>query len=224
MTKLQKQQSLLKSVKMSAFGFLLTLATILFPSTAMAATESCPTDDLALKLVCEFGNFIGIALIIAYFIGSILMLYGAFQFYATSRNPNDSRLAPWMSIFVGTLLLGMTEVITFYQDTLFNTGDVYEVSQYNESLNKISGGATTSIGYASENIMKAIFGFAKLVGVIAMIKSVVLIWDKGGNRRGNQTGWGQIIAFGIGGMLVFRAEDVACMVADLFNIQSLCLL
>lgn len=208
------------SLALMMFGVLY----IISPS-AFAAVSACPqTDVIAKNMMCQFGNFIDITVIIAYLLGTIFFIIGGLEIYKTSRNPNDSKGVIFVAFLVGTLLLGFGNVVTLYQDALFQTGDVYQVTQYNETLSRIKGGNDTQLMYVSSTTMRAIFGFAKFLGVLAMLKSLLIVWELGGRRRGGNATYGQLVAFAFGGVIAFRAEDFACLLADFFNMNSLCML
>ena len=78
------------------------------------------------------------------------------------------------ALIAASLFLGFSNVITIYQNFIFDDGNIYELHQYNESLQRISGTETGGFSYMSSESMKAILAFVKLVGVVAMLKSIYL--------------------------------------------------
>lgn len=197
---------------------------ILFPSISFAATQSCGNESTAARLTCEFGDFIQLAVIIGYFLAALLFFLGGFYIYLMNKKPGQYGAGVVVACFLSaTFFAGFSNVITLYQSVLFGSSDLYTINQYSSMVQQIKGVGAGQMGYVSSSTMQALVGFVKLIGVIAILRSIYLIYVFG-KSGGREAGGGSIIVFGIGGAIAFRIEDFSCMLADLFNITSICLL
>lgn len=209
------------------FMFILAIFFSLFPHQAFAQPtgEGCSSDSTAAKLVCNFGTLIDVAVIFGYVLAGILFFVAGLYVYLSQKKPQQYGPGSILgALIAASLFLGFSNVITIYQNFIFDDGNIYELHQYNESLQRISGTETGGFSYMSSESMQAILAFVKLVGVVAMLKSIYLIYDAGRGNDPHKSIYFQIMIYAVGGAMAFRIEDISCVIGDFFNIQSICLI
>ena len=216
-------------IENSNLMFIIAMFFTLFPHQAFAsATGSsggCDSNSTAAKLICNFGTLIDITVFFGYVLSGILFFVAGLYIYMSQKKPQQYGPGSILgALLAATLLLGFSNVITIYQNFMFNDGNLYELHQYNESLSRINGTETSGFGYMSSESMQAIIGFVKFVGIVAMLKSIYLIYDAGRGNDPQKNVYFQIMIYAIGGAMAYRIEDVSCILGDFFNIQSVCLL
>lgn len=208
------------------FMFALAMFFMFFPQQvfAQSVSEGCSSDSTATKLICNFGTLIDLAVLFGYVLSGILFFVAGVYIYLSQKKPQQYGPGAILgALLAATLFLGFSNVITIYQNFVFNDGDLYELHQYNESLQRISGNETGGFSYMSSESMQAIFGFIKFVGIVAMLKSIYLVYDAGRGNDPHKSVYFQIMIYAIGGAMAFRIEDVLCIMGDFLNVQSICL-
>lgn len=193
-------------------------------SSAFAAVSGCDDGDMSKILICEFGLFINISVYFCYVIGTLMIILGALFMYLNAHTPGKYSVGAIIASFITAgLLLGFSQTITIIQSTTFGDS-VYALTDYNEIVNRIHGfDGHTSFGYMSSGTIKAIFAFAKLVGVIAMIRSIYMIYSMGRWSDSSKGTIWEIIVLGVFGALCFRLEDTLCLLGNTLKIGWLCL-
>ena len=193
---------------------------------AQAAGEGCASDSIAARLICNFGTLIDLAVFFGYVLSGILFFVAGLYIYQSQKKPQQYGPGAIIgSLLAATLFLGFTNLITVYQSFIFNDGNIYELHQYNESLNRITGtDGGGGFGYMSSESMQALIGFVKLVGVVAMLKSIYLVYDAGRGNDPSKNVYFQILIYAVGGAIAFRIEDFSCVMGDFFNMPGICLI
>lgn len=227
--KLEKEQ---ENNKNNSFMLLLAMFFAFFPHQALAQDAggvsivhgSCSNENTATQLICNFGSIIELAVIFGYVLSGILFFVAGLYIYLSQKKPQQYGPGAIIgALLAATLFLGFTNLVTVYQNLVFSDNDIYELHQYNETLQRI-GGDNGHFNYMSSESMRALLGFVKLVGVIAMLKSIYLVYDAGRGNDPNKNVYFQILVYAVGGAMAFRIEDVSCIISDFFNITSICLL
>lgn len=203
----------------------LFLALLFLPNLAFAET-SCDTTVTSEKIICEIGTLLPIVESCTYLTGTILAVVGIMLAFENQKDPRKVSVKAIVLTFLSaSLLMMMPTILTTAQSTIFSEGNLYSISDYNTTLERINESGAQNFSMLTGHNIRVVFAFVKFIGVLVFIKGIYLIYVEGrwGKSQSNQGIYIKIMIHILGGAASFNLEDLMCVLGDFINIQSMCL-
>lgn len=204
---------------------LLFIALLLLPNIAFAET-SCDSSVTSEKIICEIGTLLPIVEACTYLTGTILAVVGIMLALENQKDPRRVGVKAIILTFLSaTLLMMLPTILTTAQSTFFSDGNLYSISDYNSTLNRINESGAQNLSMLTGHNIRVVFAFVKFIGVLVVVKGIYLIYVAGrwGESQSNQGIYIKIMIHILGGAAAFNLEDLMCVLGDFINVQSMCL-
>lgn len=165
-----------------------------------------------------FASILTMLMGISVIIGAIFTAASIYKLKSNAENPQRFTMGGIViGLAAGAFMISIPMTIDALGRSIFGASALNELS-ITAATGTVNGMANGMLG---ADLSRFLVAFVMIVGVLAVMKGVVILYKKGNGDQ--QSSMGMVLTHLIAGSLCINLHAFSCMIADSFNIQSICI-
>ncbi len=195
------------------FSICAALMLAFLPGAASAISLS----DAASVAFGQFESFKTLIFMMSYMLGAGLAVWGVYALKLNGDTPSRYKMSSIiLALLAGSAMLSFPSTVEMMSESVF--GDDLEILAIAD-VKSLQG--TSVFGKTIDaNVMKAVVGFVVILGYLAILKGLYVLYQMGREVQG--AGVGKALAHIGGGVMAVNLFKTGCMLTSTFGSSTLC--